>query len=97
MKVLLLSILFTISLSVFSQDSKEFFKQGQSKYNAGDYKAAIEFYTKAIEADPKNLDAVLQRGFAYVSLHASTQGNFPIGKGLVRGRDRRQGELHGAQ
>lgn len=65
MKILLTTILIIVSLISFSQTSNELFKKAQAKFNQGDYKEAIELYTKAYEADPENLNAILQRGFAY--------------------------------
>src|SRR5438876_857348 len=43
--------------------AKSWFKKGELKYNNGNYKGAIEDYTKAINLDPKNIDYYLRRGF----------------------------------
>jgi tetratricopeptide (TPR) repeat protein len=38
---------------------------GLTEYEAGNYEKAIEYYTKAIEQDPKSVDAYYNRGIAY--------------------------------
>jgi tetratricopeptide (TPR) repeat protein len=38
---------------------------GNAAYEAGNYDRAIEYYAKAIEKDPENVDAYYNRGTAY--------------------------------
>jgi len=45
--------------------SKEQVKAGVEKLQSGDYTAAIAIFNKAIELDPKNIDAFLKRAFCY--------------------------------
>ena len=44
--------------------AEEYFKKGNSKTSLRDYKAAIKFYDKAIELNPKFALAYKNRGFA---------------------------------
>ena len=53
MKTLTL-LLLAFSLNCFSQTEEEFFNSAMKKNKAGDYQGAIEYYTKAIEINPKN-------------------------------------------
>ena len=41
---------------------------GNAKYEEGNYDKAIEYYTKAIEKDPENVDAYYNRGNTYCEL-----------------------------
>jgi tetratricopeptide (TPR) repeat protein len=47
----------------YSQDAKEFYKEGQKDYKFQRYKEAIENYTKAIELDSAFMSAYIQRAF----------------------------------
>ena len=47
-----------------SKDPSEYIESGKAKLNAGDYQAAIDAFTKAIDLDPNNLDIVWKRGVA---------------------------------
>lgn len=64
--VLNLSLFFLlICLFAFcSRPKNDNLEAGRAKHKSGDYKGAIEDYTKAIELDPKNLDAYAARGYA---------------------------------
>ena len=48
----------------FCQSAKDYLSQGDSKYNSGDYKGAIEDYNKAIRLEPYNAEAYFRRGNA---------------------------------
>jgi len=54
-----------LSINVFGQSSEDFFRKGEIKKNAGDYRAAIYEYSAAINADAKNINAILQRAFCF--------------------------------
>lgn len=50
---------------LFAQDSTatDYFNRGKIFYNNADYVEAEEYFTKTIEMEPKNINALLQRGF----------------------------------
>ncbi len=47
------------------EDTREYFNLGYASYEKKDYSQAIEFYSKAIELDPKYTNAYYNRGLAY--------------------------------
>lgn len=56
----------TINIRMTSNHQAEIFlKQGQAKFEQGDYQGAITDYTQAIRFSPKYVDAYIQRGNAY--------------------------------
>lgn len=61
--VLLLAVFLTGN--VIAQDAETFFAKGEQLKQKEDYKGASEAYTKAIELDPENVNAMLQRAFCY--------------------------------
>lgn len=63
--ILIATILFSTTISTFSQTSESYFKKGETKKNEGNYKAAIEEYTNAVKADPQNFNAILQRAYCF--------------------------------
>lgn len=64
-KSLLSSFLLLLAfLPAFSQSGAQFFRAAEQKIRDADYNAAVELYTKAIEADSTNMNYVLKRGFA---------------------------------
>lgn len=75
MKQRILLIVFSLSfcLTSYSQDIDGMFKQGEQKKNAGDYQAAIGFYTKVLNSQPDHLNALLQRAFCN-SIEKNYQG-----------------------
>ena len=50
------------------QDAKDYFKQGQDAAKNGNYKQAIELFTKAIELEPEEVDYYNARGWSYYKL-----------------------------
>jgi len=42
---------------------------GNTAYNDGNYDKALEYYTRAIESDPANVDAYYNRGSCYATEH----------------------------
>jgi tetratricopeptide (TPR) repeat protein len=52
-----------------STDSSSWFNLGYAQYHSGDPQAAIASYSKALELDPSNYPANINRGIAYVDLH----------------------------
>lgn len=67
-KLLLLSILsliFFIPFSGYSQTAESLFKEAESKFKANDLDAAIAGYTQAIEKDSTYFNAYLRRGFCH--------------------------------
>lgn len=49
--------------SLFAQEDN--FRKGDDLFAKGKYAESIEAYTRAIEVDPDNLNAYIQRGLAY--------------------------------
>lgn len=47
------------------EDAKEFYRVGNEHYEKGDFDKAIEYYNKAVEADPLFDKAYYNRGLAY--------------------------------
>ena len=63
MKKTLLLLLMTIACSNFyGQTAQDYFKQGNQKYLKNDFGAADKDFTKAIELNPKYVDAYINRG-----------------------------------
>jgi tetratricopeptide (TPR) repeat protein len=62
MKSLLVILLCVVSIGVYGQTGKDYLLKGVAKYNAKDYKGAIEDFTKTIEINPKNGTAYFNRG-----------------------------------
>ncbi len=65
---LTLILLFSLVTPIYSQTAKSYFETGYEKYNRGDYKGAIQDYTKAIELNPRYALAYHWRGNAKFSL-----------------------------
>lgn len=64
-----LAVMMLVSVnSISAQDAESLFQAGKEKFSKGDFTSAIEFYTKAIAADPKHLNAYLQRGSCYIQI-----------------------------
>ena len=70
-KIILLFAAFIMANISFSQDAESYFKTGQQLKDKEDYKGAIDAYTKAVELDPKHINALLQRAFCN-----NAQGNY---------------------
>ena len=49
--------------------ARQYFDQGIEKYDAGNYQGAILDYTKAIEIDPNNANAYVNRGITKMNLY----------------------------
>ncbi|MDA2920748.1 tetratricopeptide repeat protein [Desulfobacterota bacterium AH_259_B03_O07] len=62
--VLTLVLLFSLVTPIYSQTGKSYFEIGYEKFNRGDYKGAIQNYTKAIELNPKYATAYINRAAA---------------------------------
>ena len=50
------------------REGNEYYNQGLQLNNAGKYREAIPYFTKAIEVDGRNSDAYGERGCAWVEL-----------------------------
>jgi len=73
--ILIIFILLTPFLA-HAQTAEEYFKQGVTKIDNGDYDGAIENFNKVIELDPKNAKAYAGRGNA--------KGIFGDNKGAIQ-------------
>lgn len=51
-----------------TNNNEAIFQQGIDKLSAKDYQGAIELFTKALEANPKDAEAYYNRGVAYAQL-----------------------------
>lgn len=60
-------IFFILLLTLFVY-SDNYMAQGDKEYSNGNFDNAIEFYTKAISANPKNTKAYNSRGVVYYEL-----------------------------
>ncbi len=60
-------ILFVFLLTLFAY-SDSYMMLGDKEYSNGNFTKAIEFYTKAISANPKNAKAYNNRGIVYYEL-----------------------------
>lgn len=68
LKYLILIIIFFIPAITFSQSAKKYYKTGQEFIASGNYKDAIDQFTKAIDIQPDLSDAYLARAAAYEKL-----------------------------
>ncbi|ROL56058.1 tetratricopeptide repeat protein [Bacteroidetes/Chlorobi group bacterium Naka2016] len=66
--LLLLSIYLTFCYLSFAQTAEEYFLRGNAKVEKGDFRAAIEDYTKAIQINPNYAWAYINRGIAKFNL-----------------------------
>jgi tetratricopeptide (TPR) repeat protein len=57
-------LLLTCAFAFCSRPKNDLLQTGMAKHKLGDYKGAIDDYTKAIELDSKNVDAYGARGYA---------------------------------
>ena len=67
-RYLLLLFILLIPSTVFSQSAKKYFKTGQEFVASGNYKDAINQFTKAIDIQPDYSNAYLARAAAYEKL-----------------------------
>jgi tetratricopeptide (TPR) repeat protein len=66
---LLLTLFILLCCGQRESPSADSIKKGNTKMAQGDYQAAIDEYTKAIEVDSKSMSAYYNRGQAKLSLH----------------------------
>ncbi|MEJ5287638.1 MAG: tetratricopeptide repeat protein, partial [Bacteroidota bacterium] len=64
----LLSIYLTFYYFSFAQTAEEYVSRGNAKFEKGDFRGAIEDYTKAIEIKPNYAEAYFNRGKAEADL-----------------------------
>lgn len=82
-KIFLFSFCFLfLAVNLFSQDSiiktqtaEEYFKSGNNKSDAGDFKGAIKDYDNAILLNPNLIDGYNNRGVAKGNLGEYKRGN----------------------
>jgi tetratricopeptide (TPR) repeat protein len=67
-------IVFFVSIPLLAQsEAQVYWKSGNAKYNSKNYAGAIRDYDKAIEKDPKYLNAYINRGLSKVELRNYTE------------------------
>ncbi|MBL4752330.1 MAG: tetratricopeptide repeat protein [Flavobacteriales bacterium] len=64
-RIFLIIPFFLLAFSISGQKLSANFKKAESKYKIKDYNAAIEYYTKDLAENPKNINAYYRRGFTY--------------------------------
>jgi len=57
-----------IPVLALAQTAEEYHNKGNAKVNLGDYRGAIQDYSKAIELNPNDAEAYYNRGNAKVNL-----------------------------
>lgn len=62
-RIIFLFVTITICYTSWAQNAD--FKAGEQLASSGNYQGAVDAYTKALAADPEDLNALLRRGFAY--------------------------------
>ena len=72
----IISIFLFISMASFSQNAKEWNKQGIDHFKKLEYKQAFDCFTKAIEQDPNFGEAYYNRANAWFQLPANTYPNY---------------------
>jgi tetratricopeptide (TPR) repeat protein len=72
-KYLLMVIIFFVPTVVLSQNARKYFKTGEDFVDVGNYKDAIEQFTKAIDLEPDFDKAYLARADAYEQLGMLTE------------------------
>ena len=68
MKNLLIILSICFSSVTYSQTDEEYILKGKAKYDIQDYKGAIDYYSKAIEINPKNKESYFYIGIAKCDL-----------------------------
>jgi tetratricopeptide (TPR) repeat protein len=61
-------VLASLALSASSQSAKQFYKTGLSFVEAGNYKDAIDHFTKALNIDPEFVQAYVERAGSYEAI-----------------------------
>jgi tetratricopeptide (TPR) repeat protein len=64
-RIIGLSLALTLTLAVFGQSAKKFYKTGEEFYNAGNFQDAITQFTNAISLNGEYEDAYYMRGLSY--------------------------------
>jgi tetratricopeptide (TPR) repeat protein len=68
------------------QSAKEYIKQGQEAANKGNYKQAIDFFTKALEINPNDVDTYIARAWAYYKLKDYKNASYDFTKAIELNR-----------
>ena len=66
--ILLVAVLFTATINLFSQTAEEWKKLGNIEADSANYKKAIEYYQKAIETDSTYFDAYHNLGNTFAQI-----------------------------
>jgi len=65
--VLTLVLLFYLAPPVYPQTAQTYIDSGSKKHRQGDYRGALQDYTRAIELNPNYADAYYSRGSVYLA------------------------------
>jgi serine/threonine protein kinase len=74
----------TTSSSEQSKTSEQWLHEGDMLYQAGRYQEAIDAFGQALQDDPGNVTAYINRGLAYIALHDFQQAIIDCNHALVR-------------
>jgi Tfp pilus assembly protein PilF len=78
-KLFFLSVILALSICSYSQTAIDYFSKGMSKAPINDTGAIVDF-TKAIELDPKYIDAYYFRGLYYIKIGEKNKGCLDLSK-----------------
>ena len=74
--ILLFLMMFPNAAFANEMDAKELIKKGNEQHDAGNSEEAVAFFTKAIEADPKNDVAYYSRGYEFLLMERYDEAIF---------------------
>jgi tetratricopeptide (TPR) repeat protein len=65
-----------------TQDASEYFKLGQDAAKSGNHRKAIEYFTKAIEVKPNDVNIYIARGWSYYALKDYKNATYDFTKAI---------------
>jgi tetratricopeptide (TPR) repeat protein len=68
-KLFLFLLLLSIPLKNYAQNARQYFKTGLTFSEAGNYKDAVDQFTRSLEIDPEYLSSYLERARAYEAMN----------------------------
>ena len=80
------------TMTIFAQSSKQYMKAGEEFVRKMNFDDAIEQFTKAIELDPDDDKAYIQRAMAYIQLNDYEKASVDFDRAIVF--NEKEGELY---